>query len=200
MKRMCACLLIVMMVLSLSAIAEGFVPSPAVQEPAKVSMAMSAEQQKAIEETAFEMLISEEKQESTIALIENMAAFAATKPICEFFGEEVFREAEKFIPEGVKVEEFKVSEIQEISNVNYDPIIGSLPITFEFATKYDPDAKVLVMVGVEIDGVMTWIPVETEVVDGNLVVTFPAELLEQMKDQKMVLVVLEADDENVTAQ
>ena len=88
------------------------------------------------------------------------------------------------VTEKLGVDKVNVHEFLAFNVINYDPAEGSVTTTICFTTPYKANERVLVMVGVtNANGEIEWVALEGvgTGVNGEITVTFPADLLEAIK-------------------
>jgi hypothetical protein len=83
-----------------------------------------------------------------------------------------------------------MNEFTTIKIDGYSEENGDLTASFEFATKYADGQAIVAMVGVEVDGTMTWTALKAEVVDGIVKITFPEAVVKLMQTGNAVLSIL----------
>lgn len=171
MKKTIAFLLVAVMALSMTA---AFASSPTNYNP-PVEEVAADDLTVAVEET--------EEVAETLAAIEEVVK--AGTPVIEYFPEETQEDVKAVLPAEVKAEELELNELVGLSVKGFEEVAkeaDEIRIAIAFTTKYDPDQKVFPLIGlVDANGNVTWILVEGEVqADGSILLTIPADVLEQM--------------------
>lgn len=189
MKKTIAFLLVAVMALSLTAAFASSSPvnyAPVVvtptAAPAAAPAAPAAEETVPAEELVVTVGETEEVAETLTAIEE---VVKAGKPVIEFFPEETQQEVAAALPADVKAEDLELNELVGLSVAGFEAVAkeaDEIRIAIAFTTKYDPAQKVFPLVGlVDAAGNVTWILVEGEVqADGSVLLTIPADVLEQM--------------------
>ncbi len=137
-----------------------------------------------IEVTEDETPVSEE-----IAKIYDWIAVKG-KSAVSYFPEEIQQAIAALLPENFKIENLQMNEFVTLTLTGDVDTLNDVKVTFTFTTKYTPDQKVVVVVGIY-DGtrdangqyIVKWIPLDAEVLEnGDISVVFPAEVVAQMND------------------
>ena len=137
-----------------------------------------------IEVTEDETPVSEE-----IAKIYDWIAVKG-KSAVSYFPEEIQQAIAALLPENFKIENLQMNEFVTLTLTGNVDTLNDAKVTFTFTTKYTPDQKVVVVVGIY-DGtrdangqyIVKWIPLDAEVLEnGDISVLFPAEVIAQMND------------------
>ncbi|MBQ9300274.1 MAG: hypothetical protein IJ214_07150 [Clostridia bacterium] len=178
MKKLIAILLTLVMTLSLAT---------AFAAPSKTSSDVAAVESPAVEaEPEEELKIAFAKTAEAEEELEKIAEFVKDgADIAEYFPEE--------IAEQLKGENLQLAEFTALSIDNYDPEMGDLPLVFRFDTQFKEGEKIFVLVALfDAEGNVEWVLVDAENIavaeNGDVTVTFPAELLEKMGEAKSVAV------------
>ena len=112
------------------------------------------------------------------------------KSAVSYFPEEIQQAIAALLPENFKIENLQMNEFVTLTLTGNVDTLNDVKVTFTFTTKYTPDQKVVVVVGIY-DGtrdangqyIVKWIPLDAEVLEnGDISVVFPAEVVAQMND------------------
>lgn len=129
-------------------------------------------------DTSASIIVAQPTAE-TKAILEEVAALAnSNTSVAEYFG----------IQDVEAAEDLKVDELFPV--ILTGTTEGPATVTLSTAASYTEDDNVVVLVGVMVDGVMVWTQLETAVVNGELVVTIPEEMLAQIAAGSVNLAVL----------
>lgn len=190
-KRILSCLLALVVALaSLSVACAEFVPSINSSNVVNVSTVVSASG--AVLPADFGVAVAPQS-ETTIALATEIAEFAKSAPVADYFGEEVMASVATMIPAIVNTSALKVDELLPMVVSNYDAAYGDVILTLSAAAVYSENDVVVVLAGVVIDGVLTWIPLEASVTGGAVNVVFTQEVLEAAGSSELVFALLRAE-------
>lgn len=116
------------------------------------------------------------------------------KSAVSYFPEEIQQAIAALLPENFKIENLQMNEFVTLTLTGNVDTLNDVKVTFTFTTKYTPDQKVVVVVGIY-DGTrdangqynVEWVALDAEVLEnGDIAVVFPAELVEQMNDAAAV--------------
>ncbi len=122
--------------------------------------------------------------------LEALKSFVAQKKnAVDFFPDETKSGITALLPTGTDTSKLGLSEFIELTIGTYDASYGDVVSTLQFATSFTADQTVVVVIGYEAsDGTMVWQALETTVVDGNLRIVFPAELMEKLGSNAVLAV------------
>ena len=119
-----------------------------------------------------------------------LAAIAGAANPVAYFGDAVKAEIAALLP-GVNVDTLQLNELTAISVKNYSITNGSLTVNCVFPTKYTAGQKVVVMIGVQQNGTVSWMSFAGTVLnDGSVSVTLPADVLLRIQNGNAVIAVL----------
>lgn len=122
--------------------------------------------------------------QQTLAEIES--AVAAGTPVAQCFGAETAAAIQATA--GDKTDSLKLNELVPVTSTG--KITGATSVTIRTAASYTKDDTIVVLAGVIINGVKVWKPLTFVVVNGNLVVTFPADIAPLLADGEVELAIL----------
>jgi hypothetical protein len=111
-------------------------------------------------------------------------------PVINYFDQGVQEQVAALLPAGTNLSTINMNEFTTIKIDGYSEENGDLTASFEFATKYEDGQAIVAMVGVEVDGTMTWTALKAEVVDGIVKITFPEAVVKLMQTGNAVLSIL----------
>lgn len=196
MKKIVSVLLVVLLIAS-CALAEA-------ANPARPSMTVATVVTPAGSAVAAEGLVitlnnlKPETKEQKV--LEEIAVFVEEKPVVEYFGEEAMAAVVEILPETVATEKLVLDEIFVLDVEGYDSGFGDVEAVFEFATTYEDDTVLVVMVGIMpedgTEGEIIWVPLQASVKDGKVNVSFTQDVLEAVQGNsgRVVLSLLRADE------
>lgn len=120
----------------------------------------------------------------------DLAAFVAeNNAALDYFGEDVKTAVAALQPQGTDLTKLTLTEFAPFQLVNYEPAMGNVVATFEFATPFTADQPLAVLVGyVGKDGKMVWITLQATVAESGLTITFPAEVLQELPAEIVIAV------------
>ena len=115
---------------------------------------------------------------------EELAAYSASgAAVVNFFGADVHNAVETLLlSTGVNADSLKLSEFATMTVSNYDASYGDVKVTIGLPTVYAANQTVIVVIGYDVNGTMTWVPVAANVVNGELEVVVPQSVLEATTD------------------
>ncbi len=209
MKKLLSVLVALMLVLSMTAFAEG-VPSKTTSDLAEITEIETETDAEVSDDFVIEVvedtiMTAEEVENLYEAVVEEDMA-----PI-NYFDEEVqaaiLESLNENVPEteALVLDDLKDWEINEFCSIdaeNYDPTYGDVTAVFEFATPYEVGQKLIALLALY-DGTRTevepnvfrfnaeWIPLDAEVIEtvtedgettSRVAVTFPVEVMTKMED------------------
>lgn len=139
--------------------------------------------------------------ESELAKLADLVSAAddATAAIEEYFGEVVDAEGNVIdLSDALSASALAVNEFAPIVVADYDITIGDVVVTFTFATPYDADEAVLVLIGLydATADAATWTAFEGVGTgeDGAVQVTLTADTLSAAQDGTALLAIVSVDD------
>ncbi len=126
------------------------------------------------------------------------------QPPITFFMTEQQQMVEQSLPDGVLPELLQVNEIVSIDEINYTTEIGDVHVEFEFATTYEPGIFVSILLGLTHADVSEewdedtdwntntewWVLKAQAQENGDLLITFPQEVLEKMMSAPAITMVV----------
>ena len=117
------------------------------------------------------------------ALLQEIAAFTAEAPICEFMGEEAAALALPLLPEDADPAGLMLDELYELTVSGYDPACGDITAVFEFVTEYEDDIVLLAAAGIlpaedAEDRAILWLSMQARVEEGRVQIQLSAQTLE----------------------
>ena len=124
-------------------------------------------------------------------LVEDVLAqiAGAANPLA-YFGDEVKAEIEALLP-GVDVDALQLNELTGITVKGYSVSNGSLTINCVFPTKYTVGQKVVVLVGLQENGTITWKSFAGIVLaDGSVSAVLSADVLMSIQNGTAIIAVL----------
>ena len=153
------------------------------------AMAASVYSKKSSDLMSVENLEIAAETEQIAAELAAMAQYAAgNASFTGYFAEDVQQE----IAKNIKSETVVAYEATPVAAKNYTEADGEVEADFQFATQYADDADVVVVVGFEGEGGITWTAKKATVVGGVVRVLFTAEEMVRMNAQQALVVVLSA--------
>lgn len=130
---------------------------------------------------ASNALIWVEKEAPDLAKtqLETIKSYIAKKNnIVNFFPDDAKKSMTAMLPTGTDLTKLTLSDYVPIGIGDYDAKLGDVSATFQFPTSFKTDKTVVVMVGYAgSDGTVIWQALKTTVVNGNLLLVFPSELM-----------------------
>ena len=194
-KRIFSMMLVLMIAFaSFSCACAEAVPSVTVETVVTVAAATSSTG--AVLPETFKVEVVPQSETATKVIAEITEAVKAA-PVASYFGEEVIKAAVAKLPAAVAAKaEAPALVLNELTTVtvseydaSYEDVVVSLALTAEYA---DNDA-IVVLVGIMVDGVLTWVPMDATIVDGQVNVTFTQEVLSAAGDSEMLFALLRAE-------
>lgn len=112
--------------------------------------------------------------------------------IADLFNEEALQSAAEFLPKDTGTETLMLAEMYSLTLDNYDPDYGDIDVCVEFSVKYEDHAVLLGMIGYMVEGTdeIIWMPVRATVMEGNIMLSLPQEVLEQISGNPTATFVL----------
>jgi len=103
---------------------------------------------------------------------------AKENTISNYFSDDVKKGMSALLPVGTDLTKLTMSEYIALGIGEYDATMGDVTATFQFPTAFAADKTVIAMVGYPAsDGTVIWQALKTTVVDGNLHIVFPSDLM-----------------------
>lgn len=132
---------------------------------------------------------SDVAQQQIKDLYDYVNAADGTKAPAGFFSDDVQAEIGAKLPEGVSLEDLQVNEIISLKVEDYDTTFGDVVVQMAFATVYDADAVVVVLLTlISADGTMEQVTVDASVnADGTLSITYTQDVLVKMQQAASVM-------------
>ncbi|MDD4311892.1 MAG: hypothetical protein PHW41_05360 [Eubacteriales bacterium] len=117
-------------------------------------------------------------------------SFLAKKnTISNYFSDDVKKGMSALLPTGTDLTKLTMSEYVALGIGKYDATMGDVTATFQFPTAFAADKTVIAMVGYEgSDGTMIWQALQTTVVNGNLHIVFPSDLMTKVGNNAILAV------------
>lgn len=119
------------------------------------------------------------------------------KPFISFYPLTAQHEAQLLLPDGFDMDTLIAYEILNVDCVNYRHTYGDVLVRFSFATAFQADQDIAVMLGLERDEQtdsdgheLDWVALRAEVKEDHVDITFPQVGLEIMEKHPALLVVL----------
>ena len=157
-----------------------------------VTPKLDGEKDQSKAEAAFEKLLVE-KEELKDLVIEDVISEEDLKDLAEELkGEEAEADAEE-----IKWDDFTMAELWSLVMVDKDVEISAMKAYFELAVDYDEEELPLVgLLAFEEDGELNWEIVELETEDGDLIMDFTFEQVEQLsKVDNAIFMMLQGTEE-----
>lgn len=190
MKKFALMLASAMLVMS-AAGAMAAVPSKTTTDVTQVKAVEVVKEDGTVEEAAWDIAVTEDAAPVTEEIAKIYETVAAKgEAAVSYFPTETQTEIAAILPENVAVSTLTMNEFISLQIVGDMETAADAKATFTFTTKYTPDQKVVVVVGIY-DGtrdangqyIVKWIPLDAEVLEnGDISVVFPAEVVAQMND------------------
>lgn len=133
-----------------------------------------------------EVVVSPATAETQQTLAEIESAVASGTPVAECFGAEAASAIQAVA--GDKTGNLKLNELVPVTSTG--KVTGATSVTIRTAASYTKEDTIVVLAGVIINGVKVWRPLTFVVVNGNLVVTFPADIAAMLADGTVDLAIL----------
>ncbi len=96
----------------------------------------------------------------------------------DYFSDDAKQGMSALLPTGTDLSKLSLTEYAPIGIGDYDSSLGDVSSTIQFPTAFAASKTVVVMVGYTgSDGTVVWQALETTIVNGNLVIVFPADLM-----------------------
>lgn len=188
MKRILVGVMVLMLLISGTVIAEEANPSPSIRLVGLLGGAgVSLDE-------GFVIQVDEQQDEEVKALFNDMSDFAKDGHIVDFFGfdADARNTLQEMLPEGVDLTSLQMDEFFKIVSWGYESTYGDVDALFDFMTDYPDGTALVAVVGIFENENVTWTPV-TAVAENKLVrVTFTQDVLEKLQDNEAVLTLLRA--------
>lgn len=133
------------------------------------------------------------QNETSTALIAEIAEFVKSAPVAEFFGNDVAMTIATQLPEGTDVSALKLSELQPMVISNYDEACGDVVMTVSAAVEYADGAAVVALAGISGETGIVWYPLEASVTGGKVEVKFTQEVLTAAAGNEICFALLSAE-------
>lgn len=187
-------LVIAMLALPFGACAEQAVPSITISDVVNVVDTVATASGVEVSE-GFLVELTEKSEQAEAVFSEVMNVVQQNKPVVEFFGEEVIANAiaEVKLPVEVKSENLKLDEFFTLNVANYEEVYNDVEVVFEFVTQYKEETTLLAMVGIITADGIVWIPLQAEVIDGQVKVLFTQDVLQKVMVSEAVFSLLRAE-------
>ena len=177
-KTRILCILAVAILLTISAVAcAEQLPSPTLKTD--VTVGIVSEGSPVVKDSFTIQLI-----EGTEAVDEVLARAQQAKQIEDLFDEETLKDAAEYLPENLETEKLMLAELYTMTVDNYDADYGDVDICCEFSVEYADDAVLLGMIGLAMEesAEIAWTPIRATAEKGNVMLSLPRELLEQISN------------------
>lgn len=123
-----------------------------------------------VDRTPFELAKTQLKEIKTFLSKKNT--------IANYFSDEVKKGMSALLPAETDLTKLRMSEYVALGIGDYDATMGDVSATFQFPTAFGTNKTVIAMVGYPAsDGTVIWQALKTTVVNGNLLLVFPADLM-----------------------
>ena len=133
------------------------------------------------------------QSETAVKVIAEITEAVKSAPVASYFGEEVMTAVAAKLPAAVETTALKLNELTTVTVAEYDASYEDVVVTLALTAEYADDDAIVVLVGIVVDGVLTWIPMDATIVDGQVNVTFTQEVLIAAGDSEMLFALLRAE-------
>lgn len=129
------------------------------------------------------------------AALAAIAAFVAdgNKPVIDYFGDVVKAQILALLPTDFDATKLVMNELISARVMNYDPVMGDVPVYFTFATAYKEGTTLVVLVGVQNGDSVTWVPLRAVVENGLVKIYFTQQVLSSVNGREIMIAVLSED-------
>lgn len=127
------------------------------------------------------------------AVLQTVVTLAETMPVAQLLDADTQEKITAVLPAEIPVTALTLDEVSTLNVENYKEEYGDVTIQLSVATAYEADEQLVVLVGVLVDGVMTWYPLEATVVDGAVQVVLTQEVMQLTSSNEAVIMVLRAE-------
>lgn len=187
------CVALVMTLLCLTALLVSPVLADGPESPATDSINQATTETPGVyvylgtKDVSDEVAETQEKEVEKLAAAESPKAYFGTVKDAE--GKEVD------VEELLESKELKVQELQPLVIEGYKKDMGDLTMNMTFATPYEKDAKVIVMIGFVTEAGIEWVAlegvgVESEDDAGSIQVVIPDELAERIQAEQTLVAIV----------
>lgn len=114
--------------------------------------------------------------------------------IIEYFPEEVKQAVQEMLPEDVSTETLIGTEAIGVTIEKYEESYGHMTAQFTFASVYQDEQPVVVLMGIIVGDHTEWIPVPAIAKNGGVEITFSPESLVRLQGKDALLVVLTPEE------
>lgn len=133
------------------------------------------------------------QSETAVKVIAEITEAVKAAPVASYFGEEVMTAAAAKLPVAIDTAALKLNELTTVTVAEYDASYEDVVVVMALTAEYADDDNVVVLVGIVVDGVLTWIPMDATIVDGQVNVTFTQEVLTAAEGNEMLFALLRAE-------
>lgn len=188
-KRILSMMLVLMLAFAGFACAEA-VPSVTVETVVTVAGATSSTGVVLPETFKVEVV---PQSETAVKVIAEITEAVKAAPVASYFGEEVMTAVAAKLPVAVETTALKLNELTTVTVAGYDATYEDVVVTLALTADYADDDTIVVLVGIVVDGVLTWVPMDATIVDGQVNVTFTQEVLTAAGSNEMLFALLRAE-------
>ena len=190
-KRIFSMMLVLMVAIaSFSFACAEAVPSVTIETVVNVSTAVSSTGVVLPETFKVEVV---PQSETVVKVVEEIAEVVKAAPVATYFGEEVMAAVAEKLPVEVETSALKLNELTTLKVAEYDAAYEDVVVTLALTAEYAEDDAIVVLVGIVVDGVLTWVPMDATIVDGQVNVTFTQEILTAAGEGEMLFALLRAE-------
>lgn len=133
------------------------------------------------------------QSEAAAKVIAEITEVVKAAPVATYFGEEVMTAVAEKLPATVETAALKLNELTTVTVAEYDASYEDVVVTLALTAEYADDDTIVVLVGIVVDGVLTWVPMDATIVDGQVNVTFTQEVLTAAGSNEMLFALLRAE-------
>lgn len=135
------------------------------------------------------------QSETVVKVVAEIVEAVKAAPVAEYFGTEVVAAAVAKLPTAAAVDTaaLKLNELTTVTVSAYEASYEDVVVTMALSADYADDDVIVVLVGVMVDGVLTWVPMDAEIIDGQVNVTFTQDFLTTAGDSEILFALLRAE-------
>lgn len=188
------CVALVMTMLCLTALLVSPVLAAGTASPTTEDLTEATTETPGVTVTLGTKEVSEEVKETQEKEVEKLAEAESPK---SYFGTVKDAEGKEVdVEELLESKELKVHELQPLAIDGYKKDMGDLTVDMTFATPYEKDVKVIVMIGFVTDAGVEWIALEGVGVEseddatGTIQVVIPEEIAERIQNEQTLVAIV----------
>lgn len=194
MNRKLISLVLVLALVMMASVALAAVPSKTTADLVKTGAIVS--ESGAVLPSDFTVSVAAESIAANTELAKILAFVTAkNEPVANYFNDDVKAEIIKLLPAGTDLSKLVMNEFFPIDAIKYDASYGNIAVTFQCATVYKDGQNIVALLGIvnDSDASVTWMPLQAEVVNGNVVIHFTQEALLAMANGNAMIAILDAE-------